>query len=50
MERVREGIDQLRKLACDGSAWEAELARRGVIDELEFEFAWVEAHAVLLVR
>jgi Phosphotransferase enzyme family len=50
MERMREGLEHLRKLARDGSEWEAELARRGVIDELELEVAWVEAHADLLVR
>jgi hypothetical protein len=50
MERVREALEHSRKLASTGSDWEAELARRGVIDELELEVAWVEAHAALLVR
>jgi hypothetical protein len=47
---MREGLEHLRQLASDGSEWEVEFARRGVIDELELEVAWVEAHAVLLVR
>jgi hypothetical protein len=50
MERMREGLEHLRKLVSDGSEREVELARRGVIDELELEVAWVEAHAVLLAR
>ena len=50
MERMREGLEHMRKLVSDGSEWEVELARRGVIDELELEVAWVAAHAVLLVR
>jgi hypothetical protein len=50
MERMREGLEHLRKLVSDGSDWEVELARRGVIDELELEVAWVEEHAFLLVR
>lgn len=50
MERVREGLEHMRKLISDGSEWEVELARRGVLDELELEVTWVEAHAALLVR
>jgi len=50
MQRVREGLEHMRKLVSDGSEWEVQLARRGVIDELELEVEWVEEHAVLLVR
>jgi hypothetical protein len=48
MERAREVLEHLRRLACDGSQWEVELARRGVIDELELEIQWIAAHAALL--
>jgi len=38
------------RLVADGSEWEVELARRGVLDELALEIAWVEEHAVPLVE
>jgi len=38
------------KLVADGSEWEVELARRGVLDEGALEIAWVEEHAVALVE
>jgi hypothetical protein len=44
---MREGLEHARKLVSEGSEWEVGLARRGVIDELELEVAWVEAHAVV---
>jgi hypothetical protein len=37
-------------LAADGSEWEVELARRGVLDELALEIAWVKERAVALVK
>ena len=37
-------------LAADGSAWEVELARRGVLDEVALEIAWMEEHAVAIVE
>jgi hypothetical protein len=49
IERMRDLLDNLSRLAANGSDWEAELARRGVLDELALEIAWVNEHAVALV-
>jgi hypothetical protein len=40
----------MSKLAADGSPWEVELARRGLLDEAGLEIAWVEQHAEALVE
>ena len=50
IERMQELLEHLQKLAADGSAWEVELARRGVLEEGALEIAWVEEHAVGLVE
>lgn len=50
IERMRHFLEQLRKLVADGSEWEVEMARRGVLDELALDIAWVEEHAVALVE
>lgn len=50
IERMRHFLDHLWKLAAEGSEWEVGLARRGVLDELALEIAWVEEHAVALVE
>jgi hypothetical protein len=50
IERVRHFLEHLRKLAADGSEWEVELARRGVLDEGALEIEWLEKHAVALVE
>ncbi len=50
IERMRNFHEHLRKLAADGSAWEVELARRGILDEGALEIAWVEEHARALVE
>lgn len=50
IERMRQLLEQLRKLVAYGSEWEVELARRGVLDELALEIAWVEEHAVAIVE
>lgn len=50
IERMRQFLEQLRKLVADGSEWEVELARRGVLDEGALEIAWMEEHAVALVE
>lgn len=50
IERMRNFLDHLSRLAADGSEWEVELARRGVLDELALEIAWVKEHAVALVE
>jgi hypothetical protein len=50
IERMRNFLDHLSRLAADDSEWEVELARRGVLDELALEIAWVEEHTVALVE
>jgi aminoglycoside phosphotransferase (APT) family kinase protein len=50
IERMRQLLGHMRTLAADGSAWEMELARRGVLDELACEMAWAEEHALALVQ
>lgn len=49
IERIRQLQDHMWTLVSDGSAWEVELARRGVLDEAVQEIAWVEEHAQALV-
>ncbi|GLQ53852.1 aminoglycoside phosphotransferase family protein [Devosia nitrariae] len=49
IERMRHLQDHMRKLVGDGSEWEMELARRGVLGEAALEIAWVEEHAQALV-
>ncbi len=49
-ERMRQYLDHLRKLVAEGSEWEVKLARRGLLDELAVEIAWVEEHAAALVE
>jgi hypothetical protein len=46
---MRHGQEHMWKLVADGSAWEVELARRGVLDEGAREIAWVAEHAGALV-
>jgi len=50
IERMRQLQEHLWKRVVDGSAWEVELARRGVLDEGALEIAWVEEHAGALVE
>ena len=50
IERMRQLQEHMWKLVADGSEWEVELARRGVLDEGALEIAWVEEHAVALVE
>ncbi|WP_157181596.1 hypothetical protein [Actinopolymorpha alba] len=50
IERMRSFLDHLWKLVAEGSEWEVGLARRGLLDELALENAWVEEHAVALVE
>jgi hypothetical protein len=50
IERVSEFLGHQRQSAADGSAWEVELARRGVLDEKALEIAWMEEHAEALVE
>ena len=50
IERMRKLQEHMWKLVADGSAWEVELARRGVLDEGALEIAWVEELAVALAE
>jgi len=50
IERARLMLDHQLQFAARGSAWEVELTRRGILDEARLEIAWVEEHAVALVR
>jgi hypothetical protein len=50
IERMQQYLDHLWKLVADGSEWEVRLARRGLLDELALEIAWVKEHAVALVE
>ena len=49
IERMRQFHVHMRKLVAEGSEWEVELARRGVLDEEALEITWVEEHAAALV-
>jgi hypothetical protein len=48
VERMEEILRYIRQLVAAGSEWELESARRGVLDELALEIAWVEEHAAAL--
>ncbi len=50
IERLREFLGHQRKFLADGSEWEVELERRGVLDESALEIAWMEEHAAALVE
>ncbi|MGD9891279.1 MAG: aminoglycoside phosphotransferase family protein [Dehalococcoidia bacterium] len=50
IERLREFLGHQRKFLADGSEWEVELERRGVLDETGLEIAWMEEHAAALVE
>ena len=48
--RMRQYLDHWRELVAEGSEWETALARRGVLDELARETAWVEERTEALVE
>jgi len=48
IERMRQYLDHLRRLVADGSEWEVRMARRGQLDDMARDIAWVEEHAVEL--
>ena len=50
IERMRSFLDHISGLAADGSEWELDAARRGVLDELALEIAWIKEHAAALVE
>lgn len=49
IERMRGFHGHMRKLVAEGSSWQVELERLGVLDEEALEIAWVEEHAAALV-
>jgi thiamine kinase-like enzyme len=50
IERMRRFLDHLWELVAAGSECEAGPGRRGLLDELAAEVAWVERYAVALVE
>jgi hypothetical protein len=46
---MREFLGHIQQAAADGSEHEVEVERRGVLDELALESAWVEEHAEALL-
>ncbi len=50
IERLKEFLGHQRMFLADGSEWEVELERRGVLDESRLEIAWMEDHAAALVE
>lgn len=50
IDRTQDFLDDLQELAAVGSAWELEMSRRGVLEELARDIAWTEQHAEALVR
>lgn len=49
IERMQGFLDYVRQLVAAGSAWEVAMARRGILDEMAQNIAWVKAHATALV-
>ncbi len=49
IERMGHFLGQMRELLAEGSEWEVELERRGVLDEFELGIEWVQEHAAALV-
>ena len=50
IERLSQFLGHQKQAAADGSEWEVELDRRGVLDEAALEIAWMEEHAIALVE
>jgi hypothetical protein len=50
IERMQGFLDHMRKLVTEGSEWEVEMDRRGVLDELALTIEWVKEHAEALVE
>jgi hypothetical protein len=50
IERMQGFLEHLQRLATEGSEWEVEMARRGVLDELALNIKWVDEHAAALVK
>lgn len=49
-ERLSGFLEHVRQLAAQGSEHEVEASRRGSVDELALEVAWVRQHGAALVR
>jgi hypothetical protein len=49
VERMNGFLGHIRQLAAEGSEHEVQVTRRGAVDELALEIAWVEQHAAALV-
>jgi hypothetical protein len=43
-------LRHIRQLAGEGSEHEVQATRRGAVDELALEIAWVQQHAAALVE
>ncbi len=50
IERSQEMLDYQRVLVAEGSEWEVDLARRGVLDESALEIDWMDEHAIALAE
>jgi hypothetical protein len=50
IERMRDFLGHISRQVADGSEWELESARRGVLDELALEVEWVKEHAAALAE
>jgi hypothetical protein len=50
IERMQQFLEHLHRLVRDGSEWEVEMARRGVLEELGLNIEWVEEHVSALVE
>lgn len=50
LERMQGFLEHMRRLASEGSEWEAAMARRGVFDEMTLTIEWVKEHATALVE
>jgi hypothetical protein len=49
IERMNGFLGHIRQLAAEGWEHEVQVTRRGAVDELALEIAWVEQHAAALV-
>lgn len=50
IDRMQNFLEHLRELAEAGSAWEVEMTRNGVLDELVSDIEWMEENADALVK
>ena len=50
IERMQQFLEHLQRLVSDGSEWEVQMARRGVLEELALNIEWMEEHVSGLVE